>query len=185
MGNRRRSSPACGSPGRSPRPNPERYWGAPESIVTDGRLATDSIPEDMSLLVDTDKGFVVVAGCGHAGTVNTVEYARRILGTEPAYAISVGCICSPPLTRPWPGRPPGCARPIWATCSARTAPGSRRSSGSGSWPRWTGSARWWPRSGPRLMRARGSIHSRWRSSPLLGGARPEVDATIAARRRRR
>lgn len=76
--------------GPVPRPNPERYWGAPESIVTDGGLVPDSIPEDMSLLVDTDKGFVVLAGCGHAGTVNTVEYARHILGTEPAYAIIGG-----------------------------------------------------------------------------------------------
>ena len=35
-------------------------------------------------------GFVIVAGCGHAGTINTVEYARRILGAEPAYAIVGG-----------------------------------------------------------------------------------------------
>jgi 7,8-dihydropterin-6-yl-methyl-4-(beta-D-ribofuranosyl)aminobenzene 5'-phosphate synthase len=32
----------------------------------------------------------VLAGCGHAGTVNTVEYARRILETEPAYGIIGG-----------------------------------------------------------------------------------------------
>ena len=76
--------------GPIPRPNPERYWGPPASIVTAGGLVPDSIPEDMSLLVNTDKGFVVVAGCGHAGTVNTVEYARRILGTEPAYAVIGG-----------------------------------------------------------------------------------------------
>ena len=76
--------------GPIPRPNPERYYGAPESIVTDGGLVTDSLPEDMSLLIDTDSGFVVVAGCGHAGTINTVDYARRILGAEPAYAIVGG-----------------------------------------------------------------------------------------------
>ena len=76
--------------GPIPRPNPERYYGAPESIVTNGGLVTDSLPEDMSLLIDTDSGFVVVAGCGHAGTINTVEYARRILGAEPAYAIVGG-----------------------------------------------------------------------------------------------
>ena len=76
--------------GPVPRPNPERYYGAPESIVTGGGLVTDSIPEDMALLINTDKGFVIVAGCGHAGTINTVEYARRILGAEPAYAIVGG-----------------------------------------------------------------------------------------------
>jgi 7,8-dihydropterin-6-yl-methyl-4-(beta-D-ribofuranosyl)aminobenzene 5'-phosphate synthase len=76
--------------GPVPRPNPERYWGPPASIVTASGLVPDSIPEDMALLVNTDKGFVVVAGCGHAGTVNTVEYAQRILGTEPAYALIGG-----------------------------------------------------------------------------------------------
>ena len=76
--------------GPIPRPNPERYWGAPASIVTGNGLVSDSIPEDMSLLVNTDKGFIVLAGCGHAGTINTVEYARRILGAEPAYAIIGG-----------------------------------------------------------------------------------------------
>jgi 7,8-dihydropterin-6-yl-methyl-4-(beta-D-ribofuranosyl)aminobenzene 5'-phosphate synthase len=76
--------------GPVPRPNPERYWGTPTSILTGNGLVPDSIPEDMSLLVNTDSGFVVLAGCGHAGTVNTVEYARRILGTEPAYAVIGG-----------------------------------------------------------------------------------------------
>jgi 7,8-dihydropterin-6-yl-methyl-4-(beta-D-ribofuranosyl)aminobenzene 5'-phosphate synthase len=76
--------------GPVPRPNPERYWGQPASIVTASGLVPDSIPEDMSLLVDTDQGIVVVAGCGHAGTVNTVEYARHILGPKPVYAIIGG-----------------------------------------------------------------------------------------------
>jgi 7,8-dihydropterin-6-yl-methyl-4-(beta-D-ribofuranosyl)aminobenzene 5'-phosphate synthase len=76
--------------GPIPRRNPERYWGVPTSIVTGGGLVPDSIPEDMALLVNTAQGIVVVAGCGHAGTVNTVEYARKILGPEPAYAVIGG-----------------------------------------------------------------------------------------------
>ena len=54
------------------------------------RLVIHVNAEDMALLINTDKGFVIVAGCGHAGTINTVEYARRILGAEPAYAIVGG-----------------------------------------------------------------------------------------------
>jgi 7,8-dihydropterin-6-yl-methyl-4-(beta-D-ribofuranosyl)aminobenzene 5'-phosphate synthase len=76
--------------GPIPRPNPERYWGQPASIVTGSGLVPDSIPEDMALLVNTAQGIVVVAGCGHAGTVNTVEYARHVLGPEPAYAVIGG-----------------------------------------------------------------------------------------------
>jgi len=76
--------------GPVPRPNAERYWGAPMNLVTSGGLVPDSIPEDMALLINTDQGFVVLAGCGHAGTVNTVEYARRILGPEPVYPLIGG-----------------------------------------------------------------------------------------------
>ena len=28
-------------------------------------------------MVDTDKGLVVISGCGHAGIINTLEYARQ------------------------------------------------------------------------------------------------------------
>ena len=76
--------------GPVPRPNPERYWGPPANLVTAGGLVPDSIPEDMALIVNTEKGFVAVVGCGHAGTINTVEYGRRILGPEPVYALIGG-----------------------------------------------------------------------------------------------
>jgi 7,8-dihydropterin-6-yl-methyl-4-(beta-D-ribofuranosyl)aminobenzene 5'-phosphate synthase len=76
--------------GPVPRPHPERYWGPPASIVTGEGLVADSIPEDMSLIIETDRGLVLVVGCGHAGTVNTVDYGRRIVGAEPVYAIIGG-----------------------------------------------------------------------------------------------
>ncbi len=76
--------------GPVPRPNPERLWGTPTSIVTSGGLVADSIPEDMALIVNTDRGMVVIVGCGHAGTINTVEYGRKILGPEPVYALIGG-----------------------------------------------------------------------------------------------
>ena len=76
--------------GPVPRPHQERYWGPPASIVISKGLVTDSIPEDMALIVNTDRGFVILVGCGHAGTVNTVEYGRRIIGPEPVHAIIGG-----------------------------------------------------------------------------------------------
>jgi 7,8-dihydropterin-6-yl-methyl-4-(beta-D-ribofuranosyl)aminobenzene 5'-phosphate synthase len=76
--------------GPVPRPHPEKYWGSPASIVTGHGLVPDSIPEDMALIVNTDQGFVVLVGCGHAGTINTIEYGRRIVGPEPAYALIGG-----------------------------------------------------------------------------------------------
>jgi 7,8-dihydropterin-6-yl-methyl-4-(beta-D-ribofuranosyl)aminobenzene 5'-phosphate synthase len=76
--------------GPVPRPHPERNFGLPASIVTDGGLVADSIPEDMALIIQTERGMVIVVGCGHAGTVNTVEYGRHILGPEPVYALIGG-----------------------------------------------------------------------------------------------
>ncbi|HEX6434361.1 MAG TPA: MBL fold metallo-hydrolase [Gemmatimonadales bacterium] len=76
--------------GPIPRPHPERLWGPPASIVTAGGAVTDSIPEDMALMIATERGFVLLVGCGHAGTVNTVDYGRRILEPEPVYALIGG-----------------------------------------------------------------------------------------------
>ncbi|MGB9727998.1 MAG: MBL fold metallo-hydrolase [Nitrososphaeria archaeon] len=37
-----------------------------------------------------NRGLVIVSGCGHAGIVNTVKYARELTGTEKVYAIVGG-----------------------------------------------------------------------------------------------
>jgi 7,8-dihydropterin-6-yl-methyl-4-(beta-D-ribofuranosyl)aminobenzene 5'-phosphate synthase len=64
--------------GPVPRTYPERNWSLKRSIKRpDGEMVEDNLPEDMSLVLDTDKGLVVVSGCGHAGIINTLEYARR------------------------------------------------------------------------------------------------------------
>jgi 7,8-dihydropterin-6-yl-methyl-4-(beta-D-ribofuranosyl)aminobenzene 5'-phosphate synthase len=76
--------------GPTPRPHPERNWGPPASIVTKGSLVTDSVPEDMALIIETERGLVLVIGCGHAGTINTVEYGRQMLGPKPVQAIIGG-----------------------------------------------------------------------------------------------
>jgi len=67
-----------------------------------------------------------MAGRGHAGKVDTVEYARQVLGTEPAYALIGGLHLSAASNRHWPGPLPGCIRSNWAICSARPAPDRSR-----------------------------------------------------------
>jgi 7,8-dihydropterin-6-yl-methyl-4-(beta-D-ribofuranosyl)aminobenzene 5'-phosphate synthase len=76
--------------GPVPRPHPERNWSSGTLIVTAEGLRADTIPEDMSLVVNTEKGLVVLTGCGHAGVVNIVEYARQIVAPQPAYAVVGG-----------------------------------------------------------------------------------------------
>jgi 7,8-dihydropterin-6-yl-methyl-4-(beta-D-ribofuranosyl)aminobenzene 5'-phosphate synthase len=76
--------------GPIPRTHAERNWSPGRFLVTTDGLAEDSIPEDMSLVVDTDKGLVVLAGCGHAGVINTLDHARSLLGPRPVYAVVGG-----------------------------------------------------------------------------------------------
>ncbi len=60
------------------RTHPERNWSFKRTIRhEDGRVVEDNVPEDMSMVLDTEKGLVVISGCGHAGIINTLEYARQ------------------------------------------------------------------------------------------------------------
>jgi 7,8-dihydropterin-6-yl-methyl-4-(beta-D-ribofuranosyl)aminobenzene 5'-phosphate synthase len=72
--------------GPVPRIYPEKNWsGAGRMKAPDG-LVEDTLPEDMSLVAVTDKGLVVLSGCGHAGIVNTLEYARKAIKAVPVHA---------------------------------------------------------------------------------------------------
>ncbi|HEU0094694.1 MAG TPA: MBL fold metallo-hydrolase [Vicinamibacteria bacterium] len=76
--------------GPVPRVHPERNWSGKGRVRTPEGLVEDTIPEDQSLVFDTDRGLVILAGCGHAGIVNTVEYARKIVRPAPIHAIVGG-----------------------------------------------------------------------------------------------
>lgn len=54
-----------------------------------GDYCVDDFREEMSLVVDTPKGLVVISGCAHNGVVNTVETAKARFG-KPVYAFIGG-----------------------------------------------------------------------------------------------
>jgi 7,8-dihydropterin-6-yl-methyl-4-(beta-D-ribofuranosyl)aminobenzene 5'-phosphate synthase len=72
--------------GPVPRKHPERNWSGRGQVRTAEGLVEDTIPEDMSLVLYTDRGLVVVSGCGHAGVINTLEFARKRLRNAPVLA---------------------------------------------------------------------------------------------------
>ena len=76
--------------GPIPRVHPEKNWTPFMQIERNGSLEEDTIPEDQALVINTKDGLVVVAGCGHAGIVNTMEYARSITGAKPVHAVLGG-----------------------------------------------------------------------------------------------
>ena len=76
--------------GPIPRVHPEKNWTPFMQIERNGSLEEDTIPEDQALVINTTKGLVVVSGCGHAGIVNTMEYARSIVDEKPVHAVLGG-----------------------------------------------------------------------------------------------
>ena len=72
--------------GPVPRVHPERNWSDVGKVETPGGLVEDTIPEDQALVFDTAQGLVLLSGCGHAGVINTVEYARKIVRAAPLHA---------------------------------------------------------------------------------------------------
>ena len=72
--------------GPVPRVHPERNWGGVGQVKTADGLVDDTIPEDSSIVIATPEGLVVVSGCGHAGMINTLEYARKVAGGTPVLA---------------------------------------------------------------------------------------------------
>jgi 7,8-dihydropterin-6-yl-methyl-4-(beta-D-ribofuranosyl)aminobenzene 5'-phosphate synthase len=72
--------------GPVPRPHPERNWSGVDQVKTANGLVEDTIPEDLSVVVDTEEGLVVISGCGHAGMVNTLDYARTKVRSAPILA---------------------------------------------------------------------------------------------------
>ena len=76
--------------GPVPRKHPERNWSGSGTIETAAGTTEDNIPEDSALLFDTEQGLVILTGCGHAGVVNILEYARVIVRPARIHALIGG-----------------------------------------------------------------------------------------------
>jgi 7,8-dihydropterin-6-yl-methyl-4-(beta-D-ribofuranosyl)aminobenzene 5'-phosphate synthase len=66
--------------------NPSRPDYARRQVRSPEGPVEDNIPESMSMVINTPRGLVVLSGCGHAGMVNTLEYARSIVRPAPVHA---------------------------------------------------------------------------------------------------
>jgi len=85
--------------GPVPRVYPERNFPKGGQVKTTSGLVEDDIPEDLSLVIDTDQGLVILTGCGHAGIINTVTYARKVVRDAPVLPRWADFTCSTPMTR--------------------------------------------------------------------------------------
>ncbi len=76
--------------GPIPRIHPERNWSGQRMVKTSNGLVEDTIAEDQALVFNTSRGIVLLSGCGHAGVINTLEYARKQLKEPHVYALIGG-----------------------------------------------------------------------------------------------
>jgi len=76
--------------GPVPRVYPERNWSALGRVRGEAGDVEDTVPEDATLVVRTKEGPVFLFGCGHAGVINTLEYARKTIDPGGVRAIVGG-----------------------------------------------------------------------------------------------
>jgi 7,8-dihydropterin-6-yl-methyl-4-(beta-D-ribofuranosyl)aminobenzene 5'-phosphate synthase len=69
--------------GPVPRTYPEKNYPAGIEVKEGDAWVEDNLPEDQSLVFNTPRGLVLLAGCGHAGVINTLEYARKVIRPAP------------------------------------------------------------------------------------------------------
>jgi 7,8-dihydropterin-6-yl-methyl-4-(beta-D-ribofuranosyl)aminobenzene 5'-phosphate synthase len=72
--------------GPVPRIYPEKNYPAGIEVKEDGKWVEDNVPDDQSLVFNTDRGLVLLAGCGHSGLINTLTYARKEIRPAPVDA---------------------------------------------------------------------------------------------------
>jgi len=76
--------------GPIPRIHPENNWNPTGQLILEGRTLPDNIPEDQALVIETTEGLVVISGCGHAGIINTIDYAKATTQTARVHSVIGG-----------------------------------------------------------------------------------------------
>jgi 7,8-dihydropterin-6-yl-methyl-4-(beta-D-ribofuranosyl)aminobenzene 5'-phosphate synthase len=76
--------------GPVPRVHPERNWSALGKVRSPKGDVEDTVPEDMTMVIQTVQGPVYLFGCGHAGVINTLEHARKAIDPAPVKAVIGG-----------------------------------------------------------------------------------------------
>jgi len=87
-----RIADGCWTTGYVPRESFETAGRSKLLRYRDGkRFLPDDTEEDQSIVLQVEgKGLVVIAGCAHAGIVNTLRYAQRIAGVDRIHAVFGG-----------------------------------------------------------------------------------------------
>jgi 7,8-dihydropterin-6-yl-methyl-4-(beta-D-ribofuranosyl)aminobenzene 5'-phosphate synthase len=72
--------------GPVPRVYAEKNYPPGVEIAKGDIWVEDNVPDDQSLVFNTPRGLVLLTGCGHAGLINTLQYAREFIRLAPVDA---------------------------------------------------------------------------------------------------
>jgi 7,8-dihydropterin-6-yl-methyl-4-(beta-D-ribofuranosyl)aminobenzene 5'-phosphate synthase len=89
--------------GEIPRTNSfEKGFPNHYSQIEEGKMEPDPLIQDDQAIVLTvkNKGLVIITGCGHAGIINTLNYAKELTGEDRIYAVLGGMHLSGGLFEP-------------------------------------------------------------------------------------
>ncbi len=89
--------------GEIPRTNSfEKGFPNHYSEVEEGKMEPDPlIKDDQAIIMKVkDKGLVIITGCGHAGIINTLNYAKELTGEDRIYSVIGGMHLSGGLFEP-------------------------------------------------------------------------------------
>lgn len=74
-----------------PRVNPHETGDSRLLIEgAEGKHVSDPLEDDLSLILRTDKGLVLLLGCAHAGLINIIDHAVAVTGEKRIHAILGG-----------------------------------------------------------------------------------------------
>ena len=59
-------------------------------VREDSVWQSDSLLDDLALVIKKDAGLVIILGCAHRGIINTLYHAQQLTGTEKIYAVIGG-----------------------------------------------------------------------------------------------
>lgn len=59
-------------------------------MIKNGEMVPDTIDDDQSMVIYTDKGLLIILGCAHAGIINVINYILEKTGRQYIFAIIGG-----------------------------------------------------------------------------------------------
>jgi 7,8-dihydropterin-6-yl-methyl-4-(beta-D-ribofuranosyl)aminobenzene 5'-phosphate synthase len=82
--------PGVSVTGEIPRPSASSGDAGLITVSAAGEEVPDTLADDLSLVIDTPRGLVLLLGCAHAGLVNIVQQVREKTGREKIFAVLGG-----------------------------------------------------------------------------------------------